>query len=119
MRCNSRPTAPNGSTQVIEGLEKDDVVELIFEEGIHRWVTVEELERDYKYQLSRGGEAGVLEIPSQLPTGETSRGATTWALKALRVPSSIRSKILPENLPRPGIKAHARTGPVSLRQGAR
>ncbi len=73
------------STQVIEGLEKDDVVELIFEEDIHRWVTVEELERDYKYQLSRGSEAGVLEIPSRLPTGETSRGATTWALKALRV----------------------------------
>ena len=73
------------STQVIEGLEKDDVVELIFEEDIHRWVTVEELERDYKYQLSRGGEAGVLEIPARLPTGETSRGATSWALKALRV----------------------------------
>ena len=73
------------SYQVIEDLEKDDLVELIFEDDIHRWVTVGELERDFKYQLSRGGEAGVLEIPSRLPTGETSRGATTWALKALRV----------------------------------
>ena len=71
--------------QVIEGLKKDDVVELIFEENIHRWVTVEELERDFKYQLSRGDEPDVLVIPAQLPTGETSRGATTWVLKALRV----------------------------------
>jgi pimeloyl-ACP methyl ester carboxylesterase len=71
--------------QVIKDLKKDDVVELIFEEGIHRWVTVEELERDFKYQLSRGDEPGVLEIPSQLPTGDTSRGGATWALKALRV----------------------------------
>ena len=42
--------------QVIEGLEKDDIVELIFEGDIHRWLTVEELERDFKDQLSRGGE---------------------------------------------------------------
>jgi len=65
------------STQVIEGLGKDDVVELIFEEGIHRWVTVEELEQDYKYQLSRGGEAGVLEIPSRLRPM-----ASAWAVSS-------------------------------------
>ncbi|MBN1453645.1 MAG: CHAT domain-containing protein [Anaerolineales bacterium] len=75
----------SSSAQEIKGLNDDDVVELIFEEDIHRWVTVAELERDFKYQLSRGGEPGVLEIPSQLPTGDTSRGATSWALKALRV----------------------------------
>jgi CHAT domain-containing protein/pimeloyl-ACP methyl ester carboxylesterase len=71
--------------QVIQNLEKDDVIELIFEEDIHRWVTVAELERDFKNQLPRGSEPGVLEIPSQLPSGDTSRGATSWALKALRV----------------------------------
>src|SRR5687767_1569122 len=71
--------------QVIPNLKKDDVVELIFEDDIHRWVTVEELEQDFKYQLSRGGEPGVLEIPAQLPTGDTSCGAASWALKALRV----------------------------------
>ncbi|HXQ38815.1 MAG TPA: hypothetical protein VN843_32735, partial [Anaerolineales bacterium] len=71
--------------QVIPNLEKDDLIELIFEDDIHRWVTVAELERDYKNQLSRGGEPGVLEIPSQLPTGDTSRGAAAWTLKALRV----------------------------------
>ncbi|HKY55186.1 MAG TPA: CHAT domain-containing protein, partial [Anaerolineales bacterium] len=71
--------------QVIPNLQKDDVIELIFEENIHRWVTVAELEQDFKYQLSRGSEPDVLEIPSQLPTGDTTRGATAWALKALRV----------------------------------
>ena len=75
----------SSSYQVIKDLKKDDVVELIFEEDLHRWITVAELERDFKYQLSRGEEPGVLEIPSQLPTGEPSRGATSWALKALRV----------------------------------
>lgn len=71
--------------QVLKGLKKDDVVELIYEEDIHRWVTVEELEREFKYQLSRGEEADVIEIPARLPSGDTSRGATSWALKALRV----------------------------------
>ena len=71
--------------QVIPNLEKDDVIELIFEEDIHRWVTVAELERDFKYQLSRGSEPDVLEIPSQLPTGDTLRGATSRVLQALRV----------------------------------
>jgi pimeloyl-ACP methyl ester carboxylesterase len=75
----------SSSYQMLKGLKKDDVIELIYEEDIHRWVTVEELEREFKYQLSRGEEADVLEIPARLPTGETSRGATTWALKALRV----------------------------------
>ena len=75
----------SASYQVIEGLEDDDVVELIFEDDIHRWVTVSELEQEFKYQLARGEEPGVLEIPSQLPSGDTSRGATAWALTALRV----------------------------------
>jgi hypothetical protein len=75
----------SSSYQMLKGLKKTDVVELIYEEDIHRWVTVEELETEFKFQLSRGEEADVLEIPAQLPTGETSRGATTWALKALRV----------------------------------
>lgn len=75
----------SASYQVIKDLEDDDVVELIFEDDIHRWVTVAELEQEFKYQLSRGEEPGVLEIPSQLPSGDTSRGATAWALTALRV----------------------------------
>lgn len=75
----------SSSEQLLKGLKKSDVVELIYEGDIHRWVTVEELEREFKYQLSRGEEADVLEIPAQLPSGETSRGALTWTLKALRV----------------------------------
>lgn len=75
----------SSSQQIIESLKPDDIVELIFEEDIHRWVTVAELERDFKNQLSRGDEPGVLEIPARLPTGDTSRGATSWVLKALRV----------------------------------
>ena len=71
--------------QVIPNLEKDDLIELIFEDDIHRWVTTEELEQNFRNQLSRGGEPGVLEIPAQLSTGDTSRGATAWVLKALRV----------------------------------
>lgn len=75
----------SSSYQVLKGLKKNDVVELIYEGDIHRWVTVEELEQEFKYQLSRGEEADVIEIPARLPSGDTSRGATTWALKALRV----------------------------------
>ena len=71
--------------QVIDKLKEDDLIELTFEGDIRRWVTVEELERDYKNQLSRGSEQGVLEIPALLPTGDTSRGATALALKILRV----------------------------------
>ncbi|HET9587352.1 MAG TPA: CHAT domain-containing protein [Anaerolineales bacterium] len=74
----------------ISDLKDDDIVELIFEDNIRRWVTVSELEKDYKYSLSRGEKEGVIEIPPQLPTvvsqpQVSSRGATAWALKALRV----------------------------------
>ena len=71
--------------QVVKDLEEKDVIELIFEGDIHRFVTVEELERDFKNNLSRGSEPGVLEIPSRLPTGDTTRGATSQVLEALRV----------------------------------
>jgi CHAT domain-containing protein len=69
----------------IKDLKDDDVVELIFEDDIHRWVTVAELEDQFKYQISRGAEAGVIEIPGRLPSGDTSRGATSWVLTGLRV----------------------------------
>ena len=71
--------------QVIDKLKEDDLIELIFEDDIHRWVTVDELKRDFKNQLSRGSESDVLEIPAQLHTGDTTRGAAAWALKAMRV----------------------------------
>jgi CHAT domain-containing protein/pimeloyl-ACP methyl ester carboxylesterase len=69
----------------IKDLQDDDVVELIFEDDIHRWVTVAELEEQFKYQISRGAEADVIEIPDRLPSGDTSRGATAWVLTGLRV----------------------------------
>ncbi|MEW6401130.1 MAG: hypothetical protein AB1649_04980, partial [Chloroflexota bacterium] len=74
--------------QRIENLQDDDVVELIFEGDIHRWVTVEQLEKDYKYSLSRGESQDVIEIPPQLPgvsAPHVSREVTTWVLKGLRV----------------------------------
>jgi len=73
------------SYKEIKDLENDDVVELIFEDDIHRWVTVAELEEQFKYQISRGEEPGVIEIPDRLPSGDPSRGATAWVLKGLRV----------------------------------
>jgi pimeloyl-ACP methyl ester carboxylesterase len=76
------------SYQYLKDLDDDDVVELIFEDNIHRWVKVKDLEEEYRYSLSRGEADGVLEIPPQLPsTGkpQTSRGVTAWALKGLRV----------------------------------
>ncbi len=78
----------SASYQYISGLKDDDVVELIFEDNIHRWVKVSELEKDYKYSLSRGEGDSVIEIPSQLPAvgaQQTSRGVTAWALKGLRI----------------------------------
>ena len=48
----------SASYQYIKDLKDDDVVELIFEGDIHRWVTVAELEKDYKYSLSRGESTG-------------------------------------------------------------
>jgi len=74
-----------GDIQEIKDLKEDDVVELIFEDDIHRWVTVAELEEQFKYQISRGTEPGVIEIPGRLPSGDTSRGATSWVLSGLRV----------------------------------
>jgi pimeloyl-ACP methyl ester carboxylesterase len=74
--------------QYIKDLQDDDVVELIFEDNIHRWVKVSELEKDYKYSLLRGEAEGVIEIPSQLPGidgQQASRGVTAWVLKGLRV----------------------------------
>jgi CHAT domain-containing protein/pimeloyl-ACP methyl ester carboxylesterase len=73
----------------ISNLKDDEVVELIFVDNIRRWVTVAELEEDYKYSLSREG-ADVIEIPSRLPTTlggrlQSSRGAIDWPLKGLRV----------------------------------
>jgi len=75
----------SATPQVIKDLKDDDIVELIFEDNIHRWVTVAELEEQFKYQISRGSEPGVIEIPSRLPSGDTSRGATSWVLNGLRV----------------------------------
>src|SRR5512147_2990743 len=54
--------------QYISDLKDDDIVELIFEDDIRRWVTVSELQKDYKYSLSRGEADGVIELPPQLPT---------------------------------------------------
>jgi CHAT domain-containing protein/pimeloyl-ACP methyl ester carboxylesterase len=74
--------------QLISNVQDNDVIELIFEGDIHRWVTLTEFEQEYKYSLLRGETAGVIEIPPQLPTTsspQTSRGVTTWALQALRV----------------------------------
>lgn len=107
----------SSSYQVLKGLKKDDVVELIYEGDIHRWVTVEELEREFKYQLSRGEEADVIEIPARLPSGDTSRGATTWALKALRVLKFDPVKVAADKfaefwdsriMPKPGLFRFAR-----------
>jgi hypothetical protein len=78
----------SASYHYIRDLQDDDVLELIFEEDIHRWVTVAELVEEYKYGLSRGEAEGVIEIPAQLLTSsapQTSRGVTAWALKGLRV----------------------------------
>ena len=73
----------------ISDLQDDDIVELIFEDNIRRWVTVAELERDYKLGPSRGEAGGAIEIPPQLPTlvskPQVSRGVTAWILKGLRV----------------------------------
>ena len=73
------------SPQLIKDLKPDDVIEMIFEEGIHRWIRVSDLEEEFKDHMSRGGDSDVLEIPARLPTGDTSRGAVSAALDGLRV----------------------------------
>jgi hypothetical protein len=78
----------SASYHYIGDLQEEDVVELIFEDNIHRWVTVAELVEEYKYSLSRGESPNVIEIPQQLPTSSTpylSRVVTAWGLKGLRV----------------------------------
>jgi len=98
--------------QMIKDLKEDDVVELIFEDDIHRWVTVAELEKEFKYHISRGEEAGVLEIPGRLPAEGTSRGAVSWVLTGLRVlkydpvektVKEIAEKWDKKNMPEPGL----------------
>ncbi len=75
----------DSSPQFVKDLNPDDVVELLYEEGIRRWVRVSDLEEEFKGHVSRGENSDVLEIPARLPTGDTSRGAVSAVLNGLRV----------------------------------
>src|SRR5215207_11046891 len=74
---------------LIEGLKENDVVELIFDDDIRRWVTVKELEQEFQFALRDAETPGVIDIPSRLPPVSSipspSRGAADWTLRGLRV----------------------------------
>jgi len=70
---------------VIEGLADDDVLELTFENGYQRWMTVAEIRDEFGIRPTRGGDPNELLLPQQLPGEETTRGVTSWVLKGLRV----------------------------------
>ena len=69
----------------IEGLADDDVLELTFENGFRRWLTVAEIKAEFGLTTPRGGEPNELFLPQQLPGDESTRGITSWVLKTLRV----------------------------------
>ncbi len=70
---------------VLEGLADDDVLELTFENGYLRWMTVAEIRDEFGIAATRGGDPNDLFLPQQLPGADTTRGAASWVLKALRV----------------------------------
>ena len=77
------------SDQLIQGLDEKDVVELIFDGDIHRWVTVAELGQEFQNKLRGEEQPDVIEIPPQLPAVSSipspSRGVADWTLRVLRV----------------------------------
>ncbi|RNC70123.1 MAG: CHAT domain-containing protein [Desulfuromonadales bacterium] len=63
----------------------DDIMEIELEGGIRLFTTVDQYREDFAPGLSREGEAGVLEIPTELPIGAPSRGVGSWILKGLKI----------------------------------
>lgn len=69
---------------VLKGLKENDVLELTFDGDIRRWMTVAEIKEEFGITATRGGDPHELELPQRLPIGDTTRGVTSWVLKALR-----------------------------------
>ena len=74
---------------LVEHLDENDVVELTFDDGIRRWVTVKELEQEFQFTLREAETSEVIDIPPRLPPVSSlpspSRGAADWVLRGLRV----------------------------------
>ena len=78
------------ATPTVVDVAEGQPVELEFENGIVRWVSMETLEEEAEQQAARGGgsgpvvDDGVLWLPPDLPVGNVSRGGRDWAVRALR-----------------------------------
>lgn len=71
---------------VLEGLANDDVLELTFENGYKRWMTVAEIKEKFSSSVSRSEGTDELLIPQHFPSDDPAeRGMAAWVLKALRV----------------------------------
>ena len=69
----------------LDGLEPDDIVEMIFDDGVRIWSRVDDLARDFGLARLRGADGDVITLPAALPIGGASRGWSGWALKGLKV----------------------------------
>ena len=68
----------------VSDVQPDDVLELVFDDGIHLFSRRDDLERDFPTDISRDGAPGDLVIRS-LKFGPPSRGFVDWAIKLMEV----------------------------------
>src|SRR4051812_17386432 len=75
-----------GTEPIQVEVQGDDIVELEMQDGVHVWVRVDDLEKDFGLSVSRqAGEEAIL-LPTTLhSSGGPSRGKTAWAIKALSI----------------------------------
>jgi tetratricopeptide (TPR) repeat protein len=70
----------------LDDLNPNDLIQLELDQGLKLWVRVDDLERDFGLTPSRGPAGDVVELPSVLPIGASSRGIVgNWVIKGFKV----------------------------------
>ena len=70
----------------IDDVSPNDLIQLELDQGLKLWVRVDDLERDFGLTPSRGPAGDVVELPSVLPLGASSRGIVgNWVIKGFKV----------------------------------
>ena len=70
----------------IDDVSPNDLIQLELDQGLKLWVRVDDLEKDFGLTPSRGLDGDVVELPSVLPIGASSRGIVgNWVIKGFKV----------------------------------
>lgn len=79
-------SARAGADEIDLDAADEDVVEIEFEDGVRLWSRAEDVRRDFAPRGARGGDGGIVDVPTTLSVGPASRA---WggglALKAIRL----------------------------------